>query len=150
MPNQLGDSECLSGSYEEHIMRTNPTIPKTIDEYISAFPNDVQVILEKIRTTIRKAAPDVEETMSYQIPTFTLNGNLVHFAAFKKHIGFYPTPTAIDEFKDELSGYESAKGSVRFPLDRPIPFDLIGRIVKFRVNENLKRAAAKSKKKMQR
>jgi uncharacterized protein YdhG (YjbR/CyaY superfamily) len=131
-------------------MRTNPTSPKNINEYISAFPNDVQEILQKIRSTIRKAAPEAEETINYQMPTFTLNGNLVHFAAFKNHIGFYPTPTGIEKFKDELSVYEGAKGSVRFPLDQPIPLDLIGRIVKFRVNENLNRGAAKGKKKLQR
>jgi uncharacterized protein YdhG (YjbR/CyaY superfamily) len=128
-------------------MRTNQTAPKTIDEYIAGFPDDVQEILEKVRMTIRKAAPDAEETINYQIPTFTLNGNLVHFAAFKKHIGFYPTSTGIEKFKKELSVYEGAKGSVKFPLDKPIPFALIGRIVKFRVKENLDRAAAKGKKK---
>jgi uncharacterized protein YdhG (YjbR/CyaY superfamily) len=132
------------------MMRTKISAPKDIEEYIATFPKDVQEILEKIRTTIRKAAPDAEETISYQMPTFTLNGNLIHFAAYKKHIGFYPTPTGIEQFKDELSAYESAKGSVRFPLDRPIPFDLIGRIVKFRVEENLKRAAARVKKQKQR
>ncbi len=128
-------------------MRTNPTAPKTIDEYIAGFPNDVQEILEKIRTTIRKAAPDAEETIKYQMPTFTLKGNLVHFAAFKKHIGFYPTPTGTEKFQKELSVYQGAKGSVRFPLDKPIPFDLISKIVKFRVKENLDRAKAKGKKK---
>ncbi len=97
--------------------------------------------------TIRKAAPDAEETISYQIPTFTLKGNLVHFAAFKKHIGFYPTSTGIREFEKELSVYEGAKGSVQFPLDRSIPYDLISKIVKFRVRENLDRAEAKQKKK---
>jgi uncharacterized protein YdhG (YjbR/CyaY superfamily) len=106
-------------------MRTDRTAPGTIDEYIAGFPHEVQEILEKIRTTIRKAAPHAEETISYQMPTFTLQGNLVHFAAFKKHIGFYPTPTGIEKFKDELSVYEGAKGSVRFPLDKPIPFGLI-------------------------
>jgi uncharacterized protein YdhG (YjbR/CyaY superfamily) len=100
------------------------TPPKNIDEYIAGFPNDVQEILQKIRVTIRKAAPDAEETIKYQIPTFTLKGNLVHFAAFKKHIGFYPAPTGIEKFKKELSVYKGAKGSVRFPLDKPIPFDL--------------------------
>jgi uncharacterized protein YdhG (YjbR/CyaY superfamily) len=128
-------------------MRTERTSPKNIDEYIAGFPPDVQEILEKIRSTIKKAAPDAEETINYQMPTFTLKGNLVHFAAFKKHIGFYPTPTGIEKFKDELSGYEGAKGSVQFPLDKPIPFALISRIVKFRVKENLDRAAAKGKKK---
>ena len=128
-------------------MRTERTAPKDIDEYIAGFPQDVQEILEKIRATIRKAAPDAEEAISYQIPTFILKGNLVHFAAFKKHIGFYPTPTGIEKFKDELSVYEGAKGSVRFPLDKPMPFGLISKIVRFRVKENLERAEAKGKKK---
>ena len=128
-------------------MNPKHTAPKNIDEYIAGFPNNVQEILEKIRMTIRTAAPDAEERISYQIPTFTLKGNLVHFAAFKNHIGFYPTSSGIEKFKNELSGYEGAKGTVRFPLDKPIPFDLIGKIVKFRVKENLERAAAKGKKK---
>jgi uncharacterized protein YdhG (YjbR/CyaY superfamily) len=119
----------------------------SIDEYIANFPKDVQLVLEKLRATIRKAAPDAEETINYQIPTFTLKGNLVHFAAFKTHIGFYPTPTGMEKFKSELSAYEGAKGSVKFPLNKPIPYGLIGRIVKFRVKENLERAAAKGKKK---
>ena len=119
----------------------------SIDEYIATFPQDIQVILEKLRSTIRKAAPNAEETINYQMPTFTLKGNLVHFAAFKKHIGFYPTPSGIEKFKKELSVYEGAKGSVQFPLDRPIPYDLISKIVKFRVGENLERAEAKGKKK---
>ena len=127
-------------------MRTNQTAPNDIDEYIAGFQKDVQEILEKIRVTIRKAAPDAEETIKYQIPTFTLNGNLVHFAAFKKHIGFYPAPSGIRKFKNELSVYESAKGSVRFPLDKPVPLGLISKIVKFRVDENLGRADAKGKK----
>jgi uncharacterized protein YdhG (YjbR/CyaY superfamily) len=128
-------------------MRTDQTAPKNIDEYIADFPHDVQEILEKIRMTIRKAGPDAEETIKYQIPTFTLKGNLVHFGAYKKHIGFYPAPTGIEEFKEELSVYAGAKGTVRFPLDKPIPFDLISKIVKFRVKENLERAEAKGKKK---
>lgn len=127
-------------------MKTDQTHPKTIDEYIAGFPQDIQEILEKIRATIREAAPDAEETISYQIPTFALKGYLVHFAAFKKHIGFYPTPTGIEAFRKELSAYQGAKGSVRFPLDKPIPFALISEIVKFRVKENLERAAAKGKK----
>jgi len=126
---------------------TNKTIPKDIDEYIASFPKDIQEILEKLRETIRKAAPDAEEIISYQMPTFALKGNLVHFAAYKKHIGFYPAPTGIEVFKKELSAYEAAKGSVKFPLDKPIPFDLIGKIVIFRVKENLERAEAKVKKK---
>lgn len=121
--------------------------PKTIDEYIAGFPPDVQEILEKVRMTIRKAAPEAEETINYQMPTFTFYGNLVHFAAYQHHIGFYPTPTGIEEFKNELSSYKGAKGSVQFPFDRPIPYDLIGRIVEFRVKENLQKAEAKRKKK---
>jgi uncharacterized protein YdhG (YjbR/CyaY superfamily) len=125
-------------------MKTNQS-PNEIDAYIAGFPKDVQEILEKIRKTIRAAAPDAEETINYQIPTFTLEGNLVHFAGFKRHIGFYPTPTGIERFKNELAAYEGAKGSVKFPLDQPIPYDLISRIVTFRVQENLERAAAKRK-----
>jgi uncharacterized protein YdhG (YjbR/CyaY superfamily) len=128
-------------------MKTKQTVPKDIDEYIAGFPHDVQEILEKMRATIRRAAPGAEETISYQIPTFILKGNLVHFAAFKKHIGFYPTPTGIERFRDELSVYEGAKGSVRFPLDKPMPFGLISKIVKFRVKENLERAEARGKRK---
>jgi uncharacterized protein YdhG (YjbR/CyaY superfamily) len=128
-------------------MKAHPAAPKNIDEYITGFPQDVQDILEKIRSTIRKAAPNAEETINYQMPTFTLKGNLVHFAAFKKHIGFYPTPTGIEQFQKELSVYKGAKGSVQFPMDKPIPFDLISRIVRFRVKENLDRASEKAKKK---
>jgi uncharacterized protein YdhG (YjbR/CyaY superfamily) len=128
-------------------MRTNQTAPRNIDEYIADFPQDVQEILEKVRMTIREAAPDAEETISYQMPTFTLKGNLVHFAAYKKHVGLYPAPSGIEEFKKDLSVYGEGKGTVRFPLDKPIPFDLISRIVKFRVKENLARAEARRKKK---
>ena len=127
-------------------MKTNQSRSPKIDAYIAGFPEDVQQILEKIRTTIQKAAPNAEETINYGIPTFTLKGNLVHFAGFKKHIGFYPTPTGIEKFKKELSVYEGAKGSVQFSLDKPIPYRLISKIVKFRVKENLERAAAKGKK----
>lgn len=128
-------------------MKAEPSEPKTIDEYIAGFPADVQKILEKVRATIRKEAPDAGEAIKYRIPTFTMDGNLVHFAAFKGHIGFYPGPTGIEAFKDELSVYESAKGSVRFPLDQPIPYGLITKIVKFRVKESLAAAGAKKKKK---
>jgi uncharacterized protein YdhG (YjbR/CyaY superfamily) len=127
-------------------MKTDQAAPKNIDEYIAAFPDDVQEILQKIRMTIRTAAPEAEETIKYQMPTFTLKGNLVHFAAFKKHIGFYPVPTGIEAFKQELSVYEGGKGSIQFPLDKPIPYNLIGKIVKFRVKENVERAEAKRKK----
>lgn len=107
--------------------------PTTIDEYIAQFPDDVQEILSQIRAVVREAAPQATEKISYQMPTFHLDGNLVHFAAYPHHIGFYPTPAGIEAFKDELSGYKSSKGAVQFPLDRPIPYDLISRIVKFRV-----------------
>ena len=118
---------------------------QTIDAYIAGFPIEVQVTLEKIRATIRDAAPGAEEAISYQIPTFKLKGNLVHFAAYKNHIGFYPTSSGIENFKRELSAYESSKGAIRFPIDQPIPYDLIHKIVEFRVKENLERAAAKKK-----
>ena len=122
-----------------------PTAPATIDEYITGFPPDVQEILQQVRLTIRQAAPEAQETISYQMPTFTLHGNLVHFAAFKHHIGFYPVPSGIEAFQDELLPYVGGKGSVRFPLDEPIPYDLISRIVTFRVKENLEKAQAKKK-----
>ncbi|VVB94659.1 Uncharacterised protein [uncultured archaeon] len=113
---------------------------RTIDEYIKTFPNDVQSILEKMRQTIKKAAPEVVEEISYQMPTFKLNGkNLVHFAAYKNHIGFYPTPSGIEAFKKELSPYKGAKGSVQFPIKEPIPYDLMKKIVIFRVKENLEK-----------
>lgn len=118
---------------------------KEIDTFISGFPKDVQRVLEQLRTTIREAAPDAEETINYGIPTFTLHGNLVHFSAFKSHIGFYPTPSGVEKFKNELSPYELAKGSVKFPLDKPIPLDLVSRIVEFRVQENLDKAKSKGK-----
>ncbi len=126
-------------------MDTAKTTPQTIDEYIAGFPPDIQDKLEKIRETIREAAPDAIETISYQIPTFKLEGNLVHFAAFKKHIGFYPAPSGIEQFDEQLSKYKRAKGSIRFPLDEPIPYALISEIVRFRVRENLERAEAKRK-----
>lgn len=108
----------------------------TIDGYIKSFPGEIQTILQEIRQTIGKSAPDAGETISYDIPTFDLNGkHLVHFAAFKKHIGFFPTPSGVDAFKDELSDYKTSKGTIRFPLNKPIPYDLIEKIVKFRVRE---------------
>ena len=128
-------------------MRTKQRAPKDIDEYIAGFPDAVQEILEEIRRTIRKAAPEAEERISYQMPTFTLKGNLVYFAAFKEHIGLYPAPAGTEEFKKKLSVYRAAKSSVRFPLDEPIPFDLIAQLVKFRVKENLEKAEAEGKKK---
>lgn len=126
-------------------MVTNKMPPQNIDDYIASFPEDIQVILEELRVTIRNAAPGAKEKISYGMPTFALEGNLVHFAAFKGHIGFYPSPTGIEEFKDELAPYAGAKGSIRFPSGTPIPFDLISRIVAFRVKENFKKAEAKNK-----
>jgi uncharacterized protein YdhG (YjbR/CyaY superfamily) len=121
-------------------MRTKQTAPRDIDEYVAGFPAAVQEILEKIRMTIRKAAPGAEETISYKIPTFNLKGRyLIYLAAYKKHIGLYPAPRESKEFKKELSSYEGGKGTVRFPFDKPIPYDLIRRIVKFRVKEVLER-----------
>jgi uncharacterized protein YdhG (YjbR/CyaY superfamily) len=111
------------------------TLPD-IDTYIADFPEDIQALLQEIRSTIHKAAPEATEAIKYAIPTFVLNGNLVHFAAFKSHIGFYPTPTGIDEFDKELSVYKQGKGSVQFPLDQPMPLDLITRIVKYRVQQS--------------
>ena len=110
---------------------------ETIDEYISSFPKNVQDILQQLRQTIRDSAPNSSESISYQIPTYKLNGSLVHFAAYKNHVGFYPTPSGISEFREELSDYEIAKGSVKFPLNKPLPINLIREIVKFRVTENL-------------
>ena len=112
----------------------------TIDEYIGTFPKGIQEVLQELRRAVRKAAPEAEEAISYQIPTFKLNGNLVHFAAFKNHIGFFPTSSGIRAFKKGLSGYELSKGTVRFPLDKPLPLSLVSRIVKFRAKENLAKA----------
>lgn len=117
--------------------------PSSIDEYIASAAAEVQPILRKIRATIRKAAPEAEEAIKYQIPTFVLGGNLVHFAAFKNHIGFYPAPSGTKKFARELSAYRSGKGSVQFPLDEPIPYALITEIVKFRVQESAGRRAKK-------
>jgi uncharacterized protein YdhG (YjbR/CyaY superfamily) len=120
-------------------METNKIRFASIDEYIATFPEEIQKILSELRATIKAAAPDAQEKISYQMPTFFLKGNLVHFAAFKNHIGFYPAPRGIEAFKQELSAYEGAKGSVRFPIDKPLPLKLISKIVKFRVAENLKK-----------
>ena len=124
-------------------MKPNQAPAKTIDAYIANFPKDVQQILQKMRATIKKAAPDAKETIKYGIPTFTLNGNLVHFGGYKEHIGFYPAPAGIAEFKNDLAPYVAGKGTIKFPLDQPIPFALITRIVKFRVKKNLEKAEAK-------
>jgi uncharacterized protein YdhG (YjbR/CyaY superfamily) len=121
----------------------------SIDEYIASFSEDIQKILQEIRTTVQAAAPDAKEKISYQMPTFDLKGNLVHFAAFKNHIGFYPTPSGTEAFRAEIARYQGAKGSIRFPLDEPMPLDLITRIVQFRVAENLKKAEEKARKRKQ-
>jgi len=118
-----------------------------IDIYISSFPKEIQILLEQVRKTIRQAAPEATETIKYAMPTFVLNGNLVHFAAFKNHIGFYPVPSGIEAFKKELSIYKQGKGSVQFPLDQPIPVELIAKIVKFRVTENQRKVNLKTAKK---
>jgi uncharacterized protein YdhG (YjbR/CyaY superfamily) len=128
-------------------MITQKTKPSNIDEYMAGLPENIQKILEELRSTIRKAAPAAEETINYGIPTFTLNGNLVHFAAFKNHIGFYPAPSGIEAFKKELSVYDGAKGSVQFPVKDKLPLALITKIVKFRVKENIERAKEKTKSK---
>jgi uncharacterized protein YdhG (YjbR/CyaY superfamily) len=128
-------------------MEHNTTGFRSIDEYIATFPPDIQARLASVRATIRAAAPDATERISYQMPTFWLNGNLVHFAALKNHIGFYPTPSGIDAFQDETTMYKSTKGALQFPLDQPLPLDLIRRIVEFRVAENRNKAAAKVPKK---
>ncbi len=113
--------------------------PETIDEYIKAFPENVQAILQKVRQTIRKAAPEAEETISYRIPTFKLNGFLVHFAAFKDHVGFYPTGRGVEAFKRELSPYKWSRGTIQFPLEKPIPYGLVRRITLYRRKQNLKK-----------
>lgn len=117
----------------------------SIDQYVAQFSNDVQAILGRIRQLIAKAAPEAQEAMKYQIPTFVLNGNLVHFAAFENHVGLYPTPSGIVRFQNELKPYKTAKGSIQFPLDKAIPYALIQRIVEFRVEENRAKSKPKPK-----
>jgi uncharacterized protein YdhG (YjbR/CyaY superfamily) len=119
----------------------------TVDEYIAAFPIEVQARLQELRAAIQAAAPDAEERISYQMPAYYLKGNLVYFAAFQNHIGFYPTASGIAAFQQEFAGYVSSKGAVQFPLHKPLPLELVGRIVRYRVAENLKNAEAKAKKK---
>jgi len=128
-------------------MKPGKKIPKTVDEYIAAYPKDVQTILKKVRAAIRKAAPEAEEKISYQMPAFFQKGVLVYFAAQQKHLGFYPSPKGITAFTRELSSYVTGKGSVQFPYDKPVPYGLIERIVKFRVKETLEKARAKAAKK---
>lgn len=113
---------------------------KTIDEYILSFPKSTQNILKEIRTAVKEEAPDATEAISYGMPTFKLNGNLVHFAAYKHHIGFYPTPSGVEAFKKDLKKYKTSKGAIQFPIDKPIPLDLFRKIVKYRVKEMLKKS----------
>ena len=121
---------------------------RSIDEYIATFPEDIRALLEALRATIRAAAPGAEERISYQMPTFALNGKLVYFAAWKNHIALYPASSGVPEvFKDELSSYAGSKGTLRFPIDQPLPLELISKIVQFRVTENSNIAAAKARKK---
>ena len=131
-------------------MKTKSKQPTTIDEYIAGFPPDVQPLLEKVRAAIRKAAPHATEAISYQMPTFKLQGNLIHFAGYNHHIGLYPGSRPIEVFKDELSKYKTSKGTVRLPLDKPIPAGLIGKITKFCVKRNLDKATAKSVRRLRR
>jgi uncharacterized protein YdhG (YjbR/CyaY superfamily) len=126
-------------------MKSAGTPPKTIDEYIALWPEEIKVKLRSMRETIQKAAPAAEEAISYQMPTFTFHGNLVHFAAFKNHIGFYPVPSGLKAFERELLKFKTGKGSAQFPLDQPLPLTLVTKIVKFRVSENLAKAEAKRK-----
>jgi len=124
-------------------MKEGKSTPQSVDEYVASFPKGVQAILKEVRKTIRKAVPEAEEAIKYQIPTFALKGsNLVHFAAYEHHIGFYPAPRGADEFKEELSAYEGGKGTVKFPLDEPISYDLIKRMVEYRVRALAKSAPA--------
>jgi uncharacterized protein YdhG (YjbR/CyaY superfamily) len=138
----------MIGTYMKgEFMEENKITNDLIDEYILKFPAEVQEILNTLRNVIKESAPEAEEKISYQMPTFVLNGNLVHFAAYKNHIGFYPTPSGIEEFKNELSEYKGAKGSIQFPIEKPLPYELISKIVKYRVVENKKQAESKMKKK---
>jgi uncharacterized protein YdhG (YjbR/CyaY superfamily) len=120
-------------------MEPEPPSIQTIDEYIAQFPGEIQDILQKLRHTIKEEAPQAREAIRYRIPTFTLNDNLVHLAAFRDHISFFPTPSAIVAFREELSGYKTSKGTIHFPLGQPIPLDLVRKIVRFRVQENLQK-----------
>jgi uncharacterized protein YdhG (YjbR/CyaY superfamily) len=130
-----------------YIVAGNKITFKSIDEYIMQFPPEVQEILRKLKKVITDSAPNAQEKISYQMPTYYLHGNLVHFAAFKKHIGFYPTPSGIEAFKNELSVYKGSKGAVQFPIEKPLPYELISEIVKFRAAENIMQSEGKLKKK---
>jgi uncharacterized protein YdhG (YjbR/CyaY superfamily) len=121
------------------------SVPKSIDEYIAAFPKDIQVLLQQVRTTIKKAAPDAGEAIKYAMPAFTYKGNLVYFAGCKNHIGFYPTPSAIIAFKKDLAAYQTSKGAIQFPLEKPMPLGLITKMVKYRLKENSEKEKVKAK-----
>ena len=137
-------------SLPQFLPQTTTTMEKssTIDAYIASFPEDVQALLQQVRATIQKAAPEATETINYGIPTFKLHGNLVHFAAFKAHIGFYPAPTGLAAFQEALAPYKQGKGSVQFPFSQPLPLDLIVQIVHYRVEENQRKASTKQNKKV--
>jgi len=128
-------------------MNENKLMFNSIDEYIATFSTEIQMILQSVRKVIREAAPEAKEKISYQMPTFELYGNLVHFAAFKHHIGFYPAPSGIEAFQEEVKPYHKSKGTLQFPLNEPLPYDLISRIVKYRVAANTEKANSKLKKK---
>jgi len=127
-------------------MNNQRPVYSNVDAYIASFPEHIRHKLQQMRDAIRVAAPDASETISYGMPTFRLHGNLVHFAAYPKHIGFYPTPSGITAFQHELSDFKYAKGSVQFPIDQPLPLDLVSRVVRFRVKENLAAHQKKAKK----
>jgi uncharacterized protein YdhG (YjbR/CyaY superfamily) len=128
-------------------MKSSSTSFHNIDEYIALFPEGVQKKLEEIRSAIKAAAPDATEKISYQVPTFFLRGNLVHFAAFTHHISFFPSSSGIQAFAQELASYETSKGTIKFPIDSPIPLDLIRRITEYRVAENLAKTKSKTTRK---
>jgi len=119
-------------------VETNKVATQTIDEHIAQFPASTREILQKVRETIREVAPDATEVIAYGIPTFKLNGNLVHFAGYTRHVGFYPGSEAIEVFREEIKGYKTSKGTIQFPLDKPIPYELIKKITQYRVQKNQK------------
>ena len=129
------------------MMEDNKVKFNSIDEYIGLYPSEVQDILTTLRKVIKESAPEATEKISYQMPTFAMHGNLVHFAAYKKHIGFYPAASGVAAFTDKLVEYKTSKGAIQFPIDKPLPYELIREIVQFRVDENRKRAEDKKKKK---
>jgi uncharacterized protein YdhG (YjbR/CyaY superfamily) len=132
---------------EGKMMEDNKVKFNSIDEYIGLFPSEVQDILTTLRKVIKEAAPEATEKISYQMPTFAMHGNLVHFAAYKKHIGFYPAASGVAAFTDKLVEYKTSKGAIQFPIDKPLPYELIKEIVRYRVDENMKRSEEKKKKK---